>query len=120
MTTAAMTEFLKRLRHDSDLAARLSAAVGDKDGDVALEVLRTFATANGFRVTPDDLQAVRAGLAGSPAEGELTEADLNAMTGGSFGGPSVARGLHIMFKGIGPSKGVAPIEGYTPEAAFRI
>lgn len=78
-----MTDFLNRIRHDRDLAARLAAAVGVKDGEAALAALIGFAAQNGFDVTRDDAQTVRDRLQGIRGqEGELADTELESVTGG--------------------------------------
>ena len=83
MSAEAMTDFLDRIRHDRDLAARLAVAVGAKDGEAALAALIGFAAQNGFDVTGDDAQTVRDRLQGVRGpEGELADTDLETVAGG--------------------------------------
>lgn len=83
MSQDAMNDFLDRIRRDRDLAARLSAAIGVKDGEAGLAALVRFATQCGFDVTVDDVPALRARFAGVRGEdGELVEDELDGVTGG--------------------------------------
>ena len=78
-----MSEFLNRIRHDRDLAARLAVAIGAKDGDAALGALVAFAALNGFDVTSEDAQTVHDRLQGVRVqEGELADGELDSVTGG--------------------------------------
>ena len=88
MSADAMNDFLNRIRHDRDLAARLAIAVGAKDGDAALDALVAFAALNGFDVTCADDQTVEARLQGVRGqEGELGDAELEAAAGGNIQDP---------------------------------
>ncbi|WP_144083560.1 hypothetical protein [Hyphomicrobium nitrativorans] len=83
-----MTDFLNRIRHDRDLAARLAVAVGAKDGAAALDALVAFAVLNGFDVTGEDAETVRERFQGVRAqEGELADAELDAVAGGNIHDP---------------------------------
>lgn len=86
MTAVAMNDFIARLRHDTDLAARLSAAVGNKDGEAAIAVVIAFAEQNGFDVTMADAEVFQARVQkAASGKGELSDADLEAVSGGGFG-----------------------------------
>lgn len=86
MTAVAMNDFIARLRHDTDLAARLSAAVGNKDGEAAFAAVVAFAGQNGFDVTMADAEIFQARVQKAAAgEGELSDADLETVSGGGFG-----------------------------------
>lgn len=102
MTAVAMNNFLDRVRNDRDMAARLYAAIGVKEGEDAIAVLLGFAVRNGFDVDANDadLLAERLTLK-THQDGELEDGDLNAVTGGGGYWPdSVPSGDSGLYGGL--------------------
>ena len=85
MSMEAMTSLLEKARSDEAFAEALTAAVGDRQGDDAIDAVVAFGKANGFDVTAEGAREARRNFAAiaDDGEGELDDDALEGVSGGA-------------------------------------
>lgn len=83
MSEQTFTRFLLAADSDADLAVGLLASVEGKDGDAAVNAVSAFATANGYPLTPAEVDAGRMQILDVlERQAELSDAQLDTVSGG--------------------------------------
>jgi hypothetical protein len=84
MSNQAMTQMLEKAMADEGFAQGLVAAVGEKQGDAAIDAVAEYGKANGFAVTAQDATEMQRQLMATAVtpEGDLDDADLDNVAGG--------------------------------------
>ena len=96
MTMESTIEMLEKANADEAFAEALTGAVGDKEGEDAIEAVVAFAAANGFDVTAGDARDVQKQFSevAEAADGDPDETELDAVSGGNFlAYPTMIKGL---------------------------
>jgi hypothetical protein len=84
MSNQAMIQMLEKAMADEGFALGFVTAVGDKQGDAAIEAVAEYGKANGFAVTAQDAAEMQRQFMATAdtAEGDLDDADLDNVSGG--------------------------------------
>ncbi|KJR42545.1 bacteriocin [Candidatus Magnetoovum chiemensis] len=76
MSLESAKSFIKKMREDAEFRSKVDAAANDDER-------RKFVKAAGFDFSKEDLKMISPGVVHKTIEGELSEADLEKVAGGS-------------------------------------
>ncbi|WP_213473771.1 hypothetical protein [Thalassospira tepidiphila] len=86
MSAQAMADFLVEANQNEALAVGMVEAIGDKEGAAATSAVAEYANQNGYDVTEEDAaEAQMALVKATEGEGELSDDDLDDVSGGIAG-----------------------------------
>lgn len=105
MSHEAMKVFMEQAAGDATLGGLFRDAVSQNDGQAAIEAVTRVAVEAGHDVTSEDVSAFRSRALSALEHGELTDENLNGVSGGLFGADDLA------FATIGVSLVALPVLG---------
>lgn len=84
MSMQTMTAFLEKAQANEQLGEKLVAIIDENEAEAIFPKVVALANDNGFTVTVDDVKEVRAQFEQAPAsaDGELSDDDLESVSGG--------------------------------------
>lgn len=85
MTIQNMTIFITDALENQALANELVSVVGDKEGAAANQAVAELAQSKGYDVTIEDAAALSESALTAGTDGELSDADLDGVSGGLGG-----------------------------------
>lgn len=95
-------DFIAALGENEDLANRLLAEIGDREGQPAYEAVSRFAQGSGYALSVDEARQAHAAYTDSMTTGDLSDDDLEAVSGGMFdpdGAKFIGDVVRTIFKG---------------------
>jgi hypothetical protein len=96
MTIQNMTIFITDALENQALANELVSVVGDKEGAAANQAVAELAQSKGYDVTIEDAAALSESALTAGTDGELSDADLDGVSGGLGGFPGNGIGNGIL------------------------